>query len=101
MAAETAIIIAHATGRVLVLPPETRWYLLDKVLLLRSECFERLIVTSSLILRFRMISKRTTSHILANILTYPRFYYFIRNFYANVIILFSQDYGKPGHNFNE
>jgi hypothetical protein len=37
MAAETAIIIAHATGRVLVLPPETRWYLLDKVLLLRSE----------------------------------------------------------------
>jgi hypothetical protein len=30
MAAETAIIIAHATGRVLVLPPETHWYLLDK-----------------------------------------------------------------------
>ena len=31
MAAETAIIIAHASGRVLVLPPETQWYLLDKV----------------------------------------------------------------------
>ena len=31
MAAETAIIIAHASGRVLVLPPETHWYLLDKV----------------------------------------------------------------------
>lgn len=30
MAAETAIIIAHATGRVLVLPPETKWYLLNK-----------------------------------------------------------------------
>ena len=29
MAAETAIIIAHASGRTLVLPPEEKWYLLD------------------------------------------------------------------------
>lgn len=28
MAAETAIIFAHASGRILVLPPEARWYLL-------------------------------------------------------------------------
>jgi hypothetical protein len=30
MAAETAIIFAHATGRTLVFPPAARWYLLDK-----------------------------------------------------------------------
>ena len=29
MAAETAMIIAHASGRTLVLPPEEKWYLLD------------------------------------------------------------------------
>ena len=29
MAAETAMIFAHASGRILVLPPEARWYLLD------------------------------------------------------------------------
>lgn len=31
MAAETAMIFALATGRVLVLPPKAKWYLLDKV----------------------------------------------------------------------
>jgi hypothetical protein len=31
MAAETAMIFAHASGRVLVLPPKARWYLLTKV----------------------------------------------------------------------
>ena len=30
MAAETAMIFGHATGRVIVMPPETKWYLLDK-----------------------------------------------------------------------
>ena len=30
MAAETAMIIAHSSGRILVLPPEEKWYLLDK-----------------------------------------------------------------------
>jgi len=29
MAAETAIIFAHASGRILVLPPEAKWYLLN------------------------------------------------------------------------
>ena len=29
MAAETAMILAHASGRTLVLPPEEKWYLLD------------------------------------------------------------------------
>lgn len=30
MAAETAIILAHATGRTLVMPPDREWYLLNK-----------------------------------------------------------------------
>ena len=29
MAAETAMIFAHASGRTLVLPPEEKWYLLS------------------------------------------------------------------------
>ena len=31
MAAETAMVFAHASGRTLVLPPNAIWYLLDKV----------------------------------------------------------------------
>ena len=31
MAAETAMVFAHATGRTLVMPPTTVWYLLNKV----------------------------------------------------------------------
>ncbi len=30
MAAETAIIFAHATGRTLVMPPVAKWYLLNR-----------------------------------------------------------------------
>ena len=37
MAAETAIVFALATGRILVLPPKARWYLLDKVRLIASD----------------------------------------------------------------
>ncbi len=31
MAAETAMIFGHASGRIIVLPPEQQFYFLDKV----------------------------------------------------------------------
>jgi hypothetical protein len=57
MAAETAMIFAHASGRTLVLPPEEKWYLLssNKVFVCVCLCARRVCVYACVYVFVRIV----------------------------------------------
>lgn len=68
MAAETVVVLALVTGRVLVVPPIMNWYLLDKVCLL---LFEIIIVT---VVMWYRIATVITSRPLTSTLIWIRYF---------------------------